>query len=913
MAGLNNLYPPIIDTYMPAFVATTINEACRIYFALSDYNSLSDINSVWVSVVNQYTNETALVSPIELKVFNSISVDNTRSGDDKYYITLQGSDIKGGWVLNQLYKVQIRFCSQVAPSDVTMDWIVTNSDLFSEWSTICLIQGIAKPRLELKNFADSVSGAETVFTTLNNSIVGRVYFEDNEQLESYSFSIFKAENLETPIYNSGIIYTNSFNPNEVNHALKIGLTDGEKYVLKFTYTTASLYQETKTYTFSVIENGGEPLNANITAEQDEEDGRIKVHVTSATERFFGNLTIRRSTSDTNFTVWEDVHTTSIISDDFLDFTWYDSTVESGVWYKYGVQKRNSLGDRGLIVITPDPVMVTLQDIFLTRADRQLKIKFNPQISSFKKTLSESLTQTLGSKYPFIKRNGNIGYRQFSISGLISHFCDENNFFISEEELYNGNKKLYSDYNEINKITEYNDYTLERTFREKVQEFLYDNTVKLFRSPSEGNILVKLMDINFTPTQNLGRMIYNFSATAYEIDDISFENFDKYGIQEVGTWSEQVTKTYYKKSQYTGTVIGNLSSSIQEWEGHTSENGLQKTILYFNSLDLEIQSEPYLIDTTSEEEPIKLDEENGSTNEGTVYGYIIKINGAPIIIRPRDRYVETIDSKEVTKLCGRYSILEKDNFQITSLEFPYETTVSLDYSCYIKESEDTSSLVRQVYYIPRVGQLWDSYLATDSITEAITKKYTVYNKDSYQRVFSINSIKIEAEPGTVFYIKDSSSNKYRRYCIGNTGMLNIEDKHYSIDGCYILGKNLSKKPDNQEITRSDEYTLEYHDEKIYDSVKDIKYPVENGVYLVNRLLDTAPRDITDGITVDAGKDDYCAQLAEMTDRRKNLSGKEVGWTVIYYRGNWYHFTENEDVIMTIPAVIDYRYELERGEY
>jgi len=34
---------------------------------------------------------------------------------------------------------------------------------------------------------------------------------------------------------------------------------------------------------------------------------------------------------------------------------------------------------------------------------------------------------------------------------------------------------------------------------------------------EGNIFIKLMEVNLTPKNELGRMIYTFSATAYEID------------------------------------------------------------------------------------------------------------------------------------------------------------------------------------------------------------------------------------------------------------------------------------------------------------------------------------------------------------------------------------------------------------
>jgi hypothetical protein len=47
---------------------------------------------------------------------------------------------------------------------------------------------------------------------------------------------------------------------------------------------------------------------------------------------------------------------------------------------------------------------------------------------------------------------------------------------------------------------------EKDFRDKVKEFLYKNNVKLFRSATEGNILVKLMGITFTPNQSLGRAV-----------------------------------------------------------------------------------------------------------------------------------------------------------------------------------------------------------------------------------------------------------------------------------------------------------------------------------------------------------------------------------------------------------------------
>lgn len=76
---------------------------------------------------------------------------------------------------------------------------------------------------------------------------------------------------------------------------------------------------------------------------------------------------------------------------------------------------------------------------------------------------------------------------------------------------------------------YNNIFVERKFREKVEEFLNDFTYKLYKSPTEGNIVVGLLNVSLTPKQELGRMIYEFSANAYEILENTLDNLDEYGI------------------------------------------------------------------------------------------------------------------------------------------------------------------------------------------------------------------------------------------------------------------------------------------------------------------------------------------------------------------------------------------------
>jgi hypothetical protein len=68
-------------------------------------------------------------------------------------------------------------------------------------------------------------------------------------------------------------------------------------------------------------------------------------------------------------------------------------------------------------------MINPEDIFLISNNKQLKIRFDPQISNYIIKRSESIIETIGSKYPFINRNGNMNYTTFSLSGTISYFSD----------------------------------------------------------------------------------------------------------------------------------------------------------------------------------------------------------------------------------------------------------------------------------------------------------------------------------------------------------------------------------------------------------------------------------------------------------------------------------------------------------
>jgi hypothetical protein len=71
--------------------------------------------------------------------------------------------------------------------------------------------------------------------------------------------------------------------------------------------------------------------------------------------------------------------------------------------------------------------------------------------------------------------------------------------------------------------------LERNFKLDVLEWLNNGKPKLFRSPTEGNYIVRLMNISLTPEDTLGRMIHTFSCTAYEIAENNYNNLEAYSF------------------------------------------------------------------------------------------------------------------------------------------------------------------------------------------------------------------------------------------------------------------------------------------------------------------------------------------------------------------------------------------------
>lgn len=561
-------------------------------------------------------------------------------------------------------------------------------------------------------------------------------------------------------------------------------------------------------------------------------------------------------------------------------------------------------------------MCLFDDIFLTRDDCQLKIRFNPTLSEFKYNVTESQQVTIGAKYPYIKRNGNNYFRTFPIGGLISSFIDTTDWydphfydgefhydeneikaFTSKADIYGESQKLYDNYNNKKGITEYNDYIYEREFRKKVYDFLYKHNVKLFRSTTEGNILIKLMNIDFQPVETLGRRLYSFTATAVEVDDATIPNYNKYGIQITGNYKKYITYRYEVLGQISGTYQasdGNiLSNKISTKYKKSSNKGFINQVGSLRWLKLEIESDPYVI-IESGGQLVKATTSSDIKAPDATVGHIVVINGVEMIVYPRMERRPTgqpgdgSTAAEIVHL-GIFE-LKEDNTLVTDLRFKYPTTVTINYIANLEGVEDISGLANRIYYYYKPGQLYGSFEPKDSLMKKIYNKYLLNYKKYYQRLIDVTGIQVEGQPGAVIYVKDSKDTDLNRHVLEN-GYLQLRDNEVTIEGLYFCGVHLIECTDPLETEivnglTSNDFKLQ---DGVYNSIDEIENPINAGIYqirayglksgafLQNNRVITVNEDNTEHIKVTP--DNYYTLILESIEDDKKLQ-------FVYYYGYWY---------------------------
>ena len=636
------LYPPIVDSDITVWC---VDEDLRFYFKISDYMGISSIRTdmVIVSIVDSETNN-SVINPANNFNSDQVLICNLQQDDrdGRYYITVGKSAIKTS--IGRRYKIQLCFCGKNFP--VTKDELRTNFynylhlDEVSEWSQIGVIKTIVKPTLTIRQFSDGKNISSVLFS---QSLQVNGYCDFNENVDEYlSFFrvyIYSKDNLSVPIVDSGEIIPSS--TNTIDYIVKEILNDNEDYRLRIVYSSNNGYSSYKDYDFTIqLREDGRVISSNkirlnFVNNKEEAAFVIDVSYDEVDAAQDGWIMIRRTDSDSDYKKWEDfycfeikspeIRIKNVSSDDKEYFKIIkDRTVECGKFYLYGVVPISADGYRMAQAFNREKKkLCVFEDTFLVVNDNlQYNIKTNLQVDNFKYNVIESKTDTIGGKYPFIRRNANTYYRQFSLSGLITHFWEQDN---PEEESaenilniiegYQNNvidtykekiekfvlKDRTSEYNDyirerneqssLRNINKWTDSLLEKGYRDIVIKDLYENKPFLFKSPTEGNILVKLMDISFNPDNLLNRHVYSFSTTAYEIDENDLTTLVAYRIHDKGAIGEEL----FDSSRY---VVGQIILD-DESANEDDEDGQRSTIDIFEKIQKNLNAHDQLRSYTIE--------------------------------------------------------------------------------------------------------------------------------------------------------------------------------------------------------------------------------------------------------------------------------------------------------------------------
>lgn len=602
---------PILDSTQPAFDKNT--QEYTVYYKLNNVSThpiSSNISDT--SVSESYIQLTVKRQSDNLSVVNNeknisgyierqITSTSLNNKNGYYSVNINIGEIQDGWQSGVLYKIQMRFYSVTKTTEqkeikknnkeTVIETIVKETEKkYSEWSNVLVVKAIDIPTIKILNASDTsintnlISSVETdnfplftgkcIFSDESKEFVNKYKFllyskEDellessdwlqhnvsDESLDSYRFKTYLEENKEYKIIYE-IISNNGYNSKSKEYPFKIALNQ-----------LASIFNEC---ILSVDAIDREKGCMKLKLQQYVQDGSNKTRYLP-----MGNYVLMRSDETSNYKIWQDLqfyYNTS--AQNMQDKYFYDYTIESGIKYKYAIVFENKYGMRSqrAEMQGTDGVSLDLEYAYLYRDGVQLDLKYNVELSSFKNTTLTNKSDTLGSRYPTISRNGMAYYTEFPITGLISFQMDSvQDFFTWKDDGYYYNNELvipkdkfHSDKtvrshcdakapeNEIttyelsnqikttagvinSDLTEDNTF-IERKFREKVEEFLNDGKPKLFRSPTEGNKIIALMGISLSPQKTLGRMIYSFSATAYEVIENTLENLNEYGIIDIGAFT-----------------------------------------------------------------------------------------------------------------------------------------------------------------------------------------------------------------------------------------------------------------------------------------------------------------------------------------------------------------------------------------
>lgn len=874
-----SIYPPTLQSSQPAFLYS--ETSYPIYFTLQKITQFNEIGHIQIRVVRQSNNRTIVNTSkypdgTIYKSSSQIFVEN----NSQYSISILSTDLAESWQPGTLYKVQMRFGINAMFTNVSnfADWKQTQIDqgAFSEWSTVMIIKAINRPQTYIEN-AEAIIAGDLVSSERTEPTLTPIFYgicatvaSDKEIVNKYKFDLYLGEKdikdfeafpEENLIESSGWLQHNAVVNMVDQHRFSNVLTNDTIYTVFYSIETVNGYKDmaqpyiflaTRTY---LDELEGVKLFVDSTSAYCKENGCINLSLTTTTP-LSGTFLITRSSEKSNYEVWEDLHYLLYSAKPFNNtLIFQDFTIESGVKYKYAFQQENSAGLRTSPIYDEhnSPHYVDFEYSYLYHNDVQLRLMFNQKISSFKYTTLTSKQDTLGGKYPHLVRNGYAYYAEFPISGLISFQMDRDKTFLKlntdgfhqNNEVYIPRDKLVensiqrlpctenqntvgspgavTDYNDlgINHDLTSNNIFVERKFRERVEAFLNNFDYKLYKSPTEGNIVVVLQNVSLQPNDTVGRMLYSFSATAYEVMENTLENLNKVGITNIGQFqtltSNEVILSFGQIDGLYNDTNTDIYSQVKQQEEVSIGGGYKLQLKRIRSFWVErypnqesILNRDYEGQVMTGEQvrnrPVgsaeltqlraqlakALNEEESADVISALKTEIEKYEDLQTVVETaweESEIIIGINGKSIRVSPGRlYSL----TYSVSSLEVIYsEYPIIVNYVCELNQVEDLSvGIVTAI----DASRIWGQVSGVFTSTEAIIRDGYNYSYDKYSgtyRVYDKNGIATTYDKYGNVILDDTKYNLYKTldlYEVIKEDTRKQVEVLYGVEGGFQLNQN-----------------------------------------------------------------------------------------------------------------------------
>jgi hypothetical protein len=265
-------------------------------------------------------------------------------------------------------------------------------------------------------------------------------------------------------------------------------------------------------------------------------------------------------------------------------------------------------------------------------------------------------------------------------------------------------------------------------------------------------------------------------------------------------------------------------------------------------------------------------------------------------------------------------------------------VTVDYIANVDQIENTSKLYSKIYFYTKVGQLGDTFDINENVFLRIYQKYLLNYTAYHQQLLSINKLNIEAVPGTVVYVRDSYDDTYFKHEIGPTGSLEFYDEDAIVTGIKFFGIQLYEA--NAEYLGEDTVLVLNNEDLFLIDDKDKSFRfllpkqemqvlIDDSMSIDEKQVITLNNDyykIKENMLIIREPKDNEVKDNEFRAIKNFISRKEIvtnpikngvytidGIKYIWYRSQWYEFSDDNIVQCSVDALIDYIYELMRGEY